>query len=61
MLISYVLRLVGSEAAEGRLVGEVEDVRSGRLRRIRDVDDLVAAIRDGQADAPVPALPEADA
>lgn len=58
MLLSYVLRLIESEAAAGRVVGEVEDVRSGVVRRIRCVDDLVVAVRESQLN-PEPLAPEA--
>ncbi|WP_310961879.1 hypothetical protein [Nocardioides terrisoli] len=48
MLVSYVLRLVASEAAQGRLVGEVEDVQSGEIRVIRGAGELAAVVRASQ-------------
>jgi hypothetical protein len=41
VLASYVLRLVPEELADGRFVGEVEDVATGVHSIIRDVDELV--------------------
>lgn len=48
MLISYVLRLVPTAAAEGRIVGEVEVVASGRVQTIRSVDELLVLVREEQ-------------
>ena len=42
MLVSYVLRLEVQELRSGRLVGIVEDVRSGEYHAIQDAADLVA-------------------
>jgi hypothetical protein len=41
VLVSFVLRLRPDQLALGRVVGEVEDVLSGRLRSVRDISDLV--------------------
>jgi hypothetical protein len=51
VLVSYVLRLVAAEAVEGRLVGEVQDVRTGRTRVFRGCDELATAVRDSQRQA----------
>lgn len=48
VLISFVLRLVPAAAVEGRIVGEVESVDSGRTQTIRSVDELVALVQDEQ-------------
>lgn len=48
MLVSYVMRLIASEAAEGRLVGEVEDVRTGRIRLFRGSAELETAVWESQ-------------
>ena len=48
VLISFVLRLVPAAAAEGRIVGEIESVDSGRTRTIRSVEELVALVQDEQ-------------
>lgn len=58
MLVSYVLRLVSSEAAQGRLVGEVEDVRTGQTRPIRGVHELAEVVRETQLAGHELALPE---
>jgi hypothetical protein len=42
VLASYVLRLRTAELAAGRLVGVVEDVRSGERATVGDVAELVA-------------------
>ena len=41
MLVSFVLRLRPDQLAYGRVVGEVEDVESGRQQGLRDVWELV--------------------
>ncbi|HET6812032.1 MAG TPA: hypothetical protein VFH50_13590 [Acidimicrobiales bacterium] len=41
MLVAFVLRLRPDQLAVGRLVGEVEDVESGRQQGLRDVMELV--------------------
>ncbi len=53
MLASYVLRVVAAEAVEGRLVGEVEDVRTGLCRIFRNGEELAVAVRDCQRQAPI--------
>lgn len=59
MLVPYVLRLVPSEAADGRLVGEVEAVRSGEVTTVHDVTELVALIKaDQHRVVPMPARSE---
>ena len=40
VLVSYVLHLVPAELEEGRLVGEVEAVRTGERRAFHEVEDL---------------------
>jgi hypothetical protein len=42
VLSSYILRLIPSELARGRLVGEVEDVSTGKQRAIRDAAELIS-------------------
>ena len=51
MLASYVLRVVAAEALEGRLVGEVEDVRTGLCWTFRSGDELAVVVRDCQRHA----------
>jgi hypothetical protein len=59
VLISYVLRLIPGEAAEGRIVGEVESVSTGHAGAVRDVTELVELIKSAQhRDVPTPRLPE---
>lgn len=41
MLVSYVLRLVPEEMADGRLVGAVEVVRTGERRAIHGFEGLM--------------------
>ena len=51
----YVLRLLPTELASGRVVGEVEDVASGGTALIRSVEELVgflAGRRDEEAGEP---------
>jgi hypothetical protein len=48
VLISYVLRLIPGEAAEGRIVGEIESVSTGQADAVRDVAELVELIRADQ-------------
>lgn len=45
MLVSFVLRLRPDQLALGRLVGEVEDVESGRQQGLRDLAELVEFCR----------------
>jgi hypothetical protein len=59
VLVSYVLRLVSSEAAQGRLVGEVEDVRTGHTRPIRGAHELAEVVREAQVHGHALSLPEA--
>ncbi len=42
MFVSFVLRLVPEELATGELVGQVEDVASGRVGLFRGGTDLTA-------------------
>ena len=44
MLLSYVLRLVPSALAEGRLAGTVQSVDSGGTTAFRSVEELLAAL-----------------
>ena len=53
MLASYLLRLVPSAAADGRIVGELESVLTGQIRTVHDTDELIALIRSDQ-DRPAP-------
>lgn len=46
MRLSYVLRLVPEDLADGRLVGEVEAVLDGSRGAVRGAEDLVAFCRD---------------
>lgn len=41
VLSVYVIRLVTDELADGRIVGEVEDVESGGSQIIRNAEELV--------------------
>ena len=55
MVSVYVLRLLPTELASGRVVGEVEDVASGGTALIRSVEELVgflAGRRDEEAGQP---------
>jgi hypothetical protein len=59
VLISYVLRLIPDEAAQGRIVGEVESVSTGHAGPIRDVTELIELIRSDQhRDVPPPRVSE---
>lgn len=49
VLISFVLRLVPEELAEGRLTGEVEAVHTGRRALVSNVAGLGELIADLQA------------
>ena len=42
MLVSYVIRLVSEELAEGRIVGDAEAVATGERKAIRGPDELLA-------------------
>lgn len=44
VLESYVLRLLDTEVAEGRLVGEVEDVRTGEVRIVSGAHELASVV-----------------
>lgn len=57
MLASYVLRLVPDEAAAGRVVGEIEAVRTGQITTVRDVSDLIAVISGEHRPIPPPIAP----
>ncbi len=46
VLVSFVLHLVPDELTEGRVVGNVIEVLSGREQPIRSVDELVSFCRD---------------
>lgn len=46
VLVSFVLHLVPDELTEGRVVGSVIEVLSGREQPIRTVDELVSFCRD---------------
>lgn len=46
MLVSYVLRLVPDELADGRLIGEVEAVGTGERRAIHGMDELMGFCRE---------------
>lgn len=50
MVISYVLRLRTDALFEGCFVGEVEEVASGRRRRIASMEQLAAFVRSTMAD-----------
>lgn len=41
VLVSFVLRLRPDQLAAGRLVGQVEEVESGRTRSVRDAGELL--------------------
>ena len=45
MLATFVLRLVPDALAEGRIVGVVEEVETGRRAVVRDLDELRAFLR----------------
>jgi hypothetical protein len=49
VLISFVLRLVPEELAEGRLAGEIEAVHTGERALVSGVADLGELISDLQA------------
>lgn len=42
VLVSFVLRVDASRAADGALTGQIEDVASGETAVIRGVPDLLA-------------------
>ena len=46
MLVSFVLRLVPDELAEGRLVGQVVAIGSGNEQPVTSADDLVEFCRE---------------
>jgi len=46
MRLSYVLRLVPDELADGHLVGEVESVLDGAMGAVHSSEDLVAFCRE---------------
>jgi hypothetical protein len=48
VLTSYLLRLVPSAAADGRIVGELESVLTGQIRTVHDTDELIALVRSDQ-------------
>lgn len=53
MLSVYVLRLVTPEQANGRLVGEIEDVQSASTVKVRSAEELVCFLtqrREEEAD-----------
>ena len=41
MVFTFVVRLVADRLSEGKFVGEVEHVGSGRTAKLRSPDDLV--------------------
>ena len=44
MLGAYVIRLVLEARANGEVVGEVQEVDTGRRRPVRSADELIAAL-----------------
>jgi len=50
VLSVYVLRLLPTELAAGRVVGEVEHVGSGSTAVVRSVEDLVGFLACSQDD-----------
>lgn len=44
MLSVYVLRLLPTELAAGRVVGEVEHVGSGSTAMVRSVEELIGVL-----------------
>lgn len=42
MRVSYLLRLSPAELAQGRLAGEVEEVATGRLGALGNIQDLLS-------------------
>jgi hypothetical protein len=52
VLLSYVLRVIPEELRSGRLVGDVEAVRTGEHQAIRDVEELVTfCVKTGSDEA----------
>lgn len=49
MAISVVLRLVEQALRAGRLAGEVEVVETGERRVVKDAEEIVRFLRNGQA------------
>jgi hypothetical protein len=49
VLVSFVLRLRAEELAQGDLVGEVEDVRTGERHVLRSESDLIGICRRASA------------
>ncbi len=44
MTVSIVIRLVPAAAADGVVAGEIQRVDTGEVTRIRDADELIAAL-----------------
>lgn len=44
MVISCVVRLIPEQLSLGRFVGQVEDVATGEVSTIHDLDELAAAL-----------------
>jgi len=42
VVVSYVLRLISEELAEGRLVGDVEAVATGQHRAVNGAEELLS-------------------
>lgn len=53
VLVSFVLRVEASRAADGVLTGQVEDVASGDTAAMRGVPDLLAFVA-GHVTSPQP-------
>lgn len=45
MVISCVVRLIPEQLSLGRFVGQVEDVATGEVSTIHDLDELAAALK----------------
>ena len=60
MSVSFVLRLVPDELARGELVGQVEDVASGRVALFRGSAELVTFCASGLAVLPQSRTERAD-
>ena len=56
MLLSYVLRLVPSALAEGRLAGTVQAVETGDTTAFRSVEELLAALLPEQSTGADPVI-----
>jgi hypothetical protein len=60
--ISLLLRLAPEALAAGRLAGEAQHVESGKRAVVRDVDELIAFLREehGEPELPGPSAGDAD-